>query len=81
MLIRSSIPMQVKPYLRYVEIKEPNQHDWSLYPFNIPAVNDMENIDLFFLLNDIHLFHLYNFHNIFRVFAYLYYLLYYFCWI
>lgn len=45
MLISSSIPMQAKPYLRYVEIKEPNQHDWSLYPFNIPAVNDMENID------------------------------------
>lgn len=37
--------MQAKPYLRAVQIKQPDQWDWSIYPFNIPAVNDMENID------------------------------------
>lgn len=37
--------MQAKPYLRAVQIKQPDQWDWSIYPFNIPAVNDIENID------------------------------------
>ncbi|MFV7441544.1 AAA family ATPase [Acinetobacter pittii] len=33
-----------KPYLRSVQIKTDLQPDWSVYPFAVPAVNDIEQI-------------------------------------
>ena len=37
--------MQDLPYLRSVQIKFPELRDWSIYPYNIPCVNDMEKIE------------------------------------
>ncbi len=46
--------LQAKPYLRSVQIKANMQADWSIYPFSIPAVNDIEQLtfhpDVTFLL-------------------------------
>ncbi|WP_147244292.1 AAA family ATPase, partial [Acinetobacter baumannii] len=36
--------LQAKPYLRSVQIKANMQADWSIYPFSIPAVNDIEQL-------------------------------------
>jgi len=36
--------LEAKPYLRSVQIKANMQADWSIYPFAIPAVNDIEHL-------------------------------------
>ncbi|MBP1485370.1 AAA family ATPase [Acinetobacter nosocomialis] len=36
--------LEAKPYLRSVQIKAHMQADWSIYPFSIPAVNDIEQL-------------------------------------
>lgn len=36
--------LEAKPYLRSVQIKANMQVDWSIYPFAIPAVNDIEHL-------------------------------------
>ncbi len=36
--------LEAKPYLRSVQIKANMQADWSIYPFAIPAVNDIEQL-------------------------------------
>ena len=45
-----------KPYLRSVQIKADMQPDWSIYPFLIPAVNEIEKIffhpDVTFLVGE-----------------------------
>ena len=33
------------PYVRSVQIKSADQLDWSIYPYNIPTVNDLEKIE------------------------------------
>lgn len=33
-----------RPYLRSVQIKAEMQPDWSIYPFAVPAVNDIEQL-------------------------------------
>lgn len=36
--------MQDLPYLRSVQIKFPELRDWSIYPYNIPCVNDIDKM-------------------------------------
>lgn len=37
--------MQEKPYIRAIKLKAPESLDWASYPYVIPAVNDLENIE------------------------------------
>jgi len=37
--------MNPRPYLKTVTIKDPDQADWSEYPFSIPAVNYLKSLD------------------------------------
>ena len=36
---------EAKSYIRYLKLKEPDQLDWSAYPYVIPAVNDIERLE------------------------------------
>ncbi|MFC1397965.1 AAA family ATPase [Acinetobacter lactucae] len=36
--------LKAKPYLRSLQIKTEMKPDWSIYPFAIPAVNDIEQL-------------------------------------
>ncbi len=36
--------IDARPYLRSVKIKAELQPDWSIYPFAVPAVNDIEQL-------------------------------------
>ncbi|MGT2551521.1 AAA family ATPase [Acinetobacter geminorum] len=37
--------MEEKPYIRAIKLKAPKSLDWASYPYVIPAVNDLENIE------------------------------------
>lgn len=37
--------MEEKPYIRAIKLKAPEGLDWASYPYVIPAVNDLENIE------------------------------------
>lgn len=37
--------MNPRPYLKSIQFKNPDEIDWSVYPFAIPAINDLDKIE------------------------------------
>jgi predicted ATPase len=40
-----TLQMNPRPYLKYLEVKNQEQIDWSSYPFSIPAIADLDKIE------------------------------------